>query len=57
MDEETALAWGQDYVDPNNGNPLIALVSMAALAVGGVFFLLGLGIFMAIDQGKKLLGD
>jgi len=56
MDEEAALAWGQDYADPCSPNPLIAIASGVALLIGGVFFLLGLGVFMVLDQGKLLLG-
>lgn len=56
MDEETALAWGQDYANPCSKNPLIAVASCAALLLGGVFFLLGLGLFMLLDQTKRLLG-
>ena len=57
MDEETSLAWGQDYADPCDPNLLIAGASTVALLIGGVFFLLGLGLFMAIDQAKRVLGS
>ncbi len=51
--EDEALAWGMDWTDPCSPNPLIALASCVALAIGGVFFLLGLGLWMLIDQVKK----
>ena len=56
MDEETALAWGQDYADPCDPNPLIAVASSLALLIGGVFFLLGFGLFVVLDQTRRALG-
>lgn len=52
-----ALVWGMDWTDPCSPNPMIALASYGALALGGLLFLAGMGIWMTLDWVKRVRRD